>query len=74
VDELHKLKLKQHEIIHVTQLRKAGITDEAIRWRVGKGVWQRVFPKVIALLSGDLNRKQHFIAAPATEPALSERS
>lgn len=63
MDELRKLKLKQHQVLHVAQLRKAGVTDEAIRWRVCKGNWRRVFPKVIALFSGDLNRKQQLIAA-----------
>jgi very-short-patch-repair endonuclease len=63
VDALAKLQLRQDRIVTSAQLRALGFTEDAVRWQLRKGRWQRVLPKVVATFSGVLSRKQQIIAA-----------
>ncbi|MCP2325978.1 hypothetical protein HDA40_004485 [Hamadaea flava] len=63
MDALAKLLHRQEQLATYGQLRDVGFTQEAIRWRVRRGTWQRVLPRVVATFSGTLTRRQQFIAA-----------
>ncbi|NUT06045.1 MAG: hypothetical protein HOV76_21455 [Hamadaea sp.] len=63
MDALAKLLLRQEQLATDGQLREVGFSKEAIRWRVRRGTWQRVLPRVVATFSGALSRRQQFIAA-----------
>ncbi|NUR71179.1 MAG: hypothetical protein HOU81_10190 [Hamadaea sp.] len=63
MDALAKLLLRQEKIATDSQLREVGFTKEAIRWRIRRGTWQRVLPRIVAAFSGTLTRRQQFIAA-----------
>ncbi len=54
---------KQDGIATRRQLLEAGVTPDAIRWRVKSGRWRRMLPGVYATFSGTPTRKQQLMAA-----------
>ncbi|MEV6965500.1 hypothetical protein AB0M47_10315 [Hamadaea sp. NPDC051192] len=63
MDALAKLLLRQEKIVTDAQLAEAGVTHGMLRWKLKRGDWQRVLPRVVATFSGTLTRRQQFIAA-----------
>jgi len=63
VDALAKLLYRQEKLATDAQLAEVGFSREAVRWRIRRGTWQRVLPRVVATFSGTLTRRQQFIAA-----------
>jgi hypothetical protein len=63
VDPLKKLLRRQYGLATDVQLREAGVSREAIRWRIERESWQRALPRVVATFSGELTRRQQLIAA-----------
>jgi len=63
VDALAKLLLRQEKIATDEQLADAGVTRGMIRWKLARGNWQRILPRVVATFSGSLSRRQQILAA-----------
>ncbi|NUO55996.1 MAG: hypothetical protein HOV78_04995 [Hamadaea sp.] len=63
MDVLAKLLVLQEKIATDTQLAEVGVTPGMLRWKLKRGDWQRVLPRVVAAFSGALTRRQQFIAA-----------
>lgn len=60
---MRRLEQRQDRVVHRRQLLQAGVTPDALRWRVRTGRWQRLLPGVYGLFSGRPTRKQQVIAA-----------
>jgi len=58
-----RLLREQHGIVRHDQLTELGLTRSALRWRLAKGQWREVLPRVYATFTGALNDDQRIIAA-----------
>jgi very-short-patch-repair endonuclease len=63
VDAVAKLLLGQKNIATRQQLRAAGLSRSAIRWKLDRGQWQQIHPGVVAAFTGAPTRQQEIIAA-----------
>ena len=61
--ELSELATLQRGILRRAQVLACGLTDEVIAARVSRGSWQRLFPGIYAVFSGDLSRDASLWAA-----------
>jgi very-short-patch-repair endonuclease len=61
--KLRDLAELQHGIVSRRQLLSAGVSDEVIGARLRRASWQRRYPGVYALFSGDLSREAELWAA-----------
>jgi hypothetical protein len=61
--ELSQAAMFQRGVLSRTQVLAAGLTDEAISARVSRGSWQRLYPGVYAVFSGELSREAALWAA-----------
>ncbi len=61
--QLRDLAELQHGVVSRGQLLPAGVSDEVIGARVRRGSWQRLYPGVYALFSGNLSREAELWAA-----------
>jgi len=61
--ELRRLALLQRGVVSRAQVLAEGLTDEVITARLSRGSWQRLFPGVYAVFSGDLGREAALWAA-----------
>jgi putative AbiEi antitoxin of type IV toxin-antitoxin system/uncharacterized protein DUF559/transcriptional regulator with AbiEi antitoxin domain of type IV toxin-antitoxin system len=57
------LAARQHGVFARAQAIRLGVTEGEIRWRVGTGRWERVFPKVYRLAGVPGTWHQHAMAA-----------
>lgn len=60
-DDLQRLLRNQDGLVHRVQLREHGITDDAVRWALGR-TWQFVLPGVVAAFTGRLTTYQQLVA------------
>jgi very-short-patch-repair endonuclease len=68
---------RQHNLIHLTQLRALGLRADAVRKRGAQGRLHRIYQGVYAVGHGRLGRKGHWLAAVLTygpSAVLSHRS
>lgn len=63
MDRLGWLLKRQHGIAHLDQLRAAGVSRAALRWRLQSGRWRTVLPQVYATFTGACTDWQRIIAA-----------
>lgn len=62
VSDLTKLLGRQNGVATLSQLREAGVSQDALRWRLGRS-WLLVLPRVVATTRGPLTRHQYLLAA-----------
>ncbi|MER7001893.1 hypothetical protein ABT297_02420 [Dactylosporangium sp. NPDC000555] len=58
-----QIRLSQGGLIAHRQLAGAGVTRGRLRWMLTSGRWQRVLPRVYAMFTGGLDRRQRLLAA-----------
>lgn len=61
--QLSKLARRQHGLVTLAQAAAAGVSPEAVRWRVRTGRWSRVAPGVFALAGTACTWRQKTMAA-----------
>lgn len=61
--QLSKLARRQHGLVTLAQAAAAGVSPEAVRWRVRTGRWSRVTPGVFALAGTAGTWRQKTMAA-----------
>lgn len=67
--QLSKLARRQHGLVTLAQAAAAGVSPEAVRWRVRTGRWNRVTPGVFALAgTADTWRQKTMAAVLAAGP------
>ena len=62
-ERIAELSAKQHGVIALRQLRRFGMTADAVRKRVSAKRWRRVHRGVIAVSHARLTRRGHYMAA-----------
>jgi len=60
---LLELAAAQDQVVTVAQLVAGGVSDDAVRWRLGTGRWRLLLPGVVLLGPGDPSRRQQLYAA-----------
>ncbi|WP_170323416.1 type IV toxin-antitoxin system AbiEi family antitoxin domain-containing protein [Cryptosporangium phraense] len=60
---LDALLAVQQGVISRRQVLACGLSDEAIRWRLRRGLWRRVLPGLFATFGGPLEHEQRMIVA-----------
>lgn len=61
--DIDQIITAQHGIIARRQLRRVGVGDAALEWRLDRGVWRRVLRGVYTVTTGPLTRSAQFEAA-----------
>lgn len=61
--QLSKLARRQHGLVTLAQATAAGVSPEAVRWRVRTGRWNRISPGVFALAGTANTWRQKTMAA-----------
>lgn len=61
-EDLQRVAEAQSGIVSRRQLRSAGVTDDAVRWALGRTA-RLVLPGVVALFTGQLDARQRLVAA-----------
>ncbi len=62
-DALRQLAISQDGLLSRPQVLAAGLTRDAIAARLGSGRWQRMYPGVYAVFTGDRSRRAELWAA-----------
>jgi hypothetical protein len=60
----------QQGLVRRGQLLEAGISQDVVRWRLGRE-WRLVLPGVIATFTGQLTRRQRLLAGRSAAPRVS---
>lgn len=60
---IHRIIDQQHGVITRDQLRRVGVSESTLRWRLDRGVWRRVLRGVYTVTNGPLSRAAEFEAA-----------
>lgn len=61
--QLRHLAAAQDGVVTRAQLIARGVSDDALRWRVGRGRWRLLLPGVVLLEAGAPSRRQEMYAA-----------